>query len=120
MSDARARASRPTCRRSRRSLESGRAAVSAGAIETGADSLRNAVRLADRARDPGLRVSSRLTLAETLIHAFRGLDEEGMAALQAADDIALATGDRTAVAEARAELGYVDFLRGRYERSGSG
>ena len=99
-------------------LESGRAAVSAGAVETGADTLRNAVRLADRAGDPTLRVSSRLLLAETLVHAFRGLDEEGMSALQAADDIALAHDQRAAVAEARAELGYVDFLRARYERAG--
>ena len=41
---------------------------------------------------PELRVSSRLVLAEALIHALGGLDEEGMAALHAADDIALAHG----------------------------
>ena len=98
-------------------LEAGRAAVSAGAIETGADSLRTAVRGADHVDDPRLRVSSRLVLAEALVHSLSGLDEEGMAALQGADDIALAHGDRTAVAEARSELGYVDFLRGRYDRS---
>jgi tetratricopeptide (TPR) repeat protein len=40
-----------------------------------------------------------------------------MAALQGADDIALAHGDRASVAEARSELGYVDFLRGRYDRA---
>jgi DNA-binding SARP family transcriptional activator len=98
-------------------LEAGRAAVSAGAIEIGADSLRDAVRMADRAGDTSLRVGSRLVLAETVIHAVRGLDEEGMAALQAVGDIALAQGDHVAVAEARAELGYVDFLRGRYDRA---
>ena len=98
-------------------LESGRAAVSAGAIETGADALRTAVRLADRAGDPRLRVTCRLVLAEALIHSLRGFDEEGLAALQAADDIALARTDRQAVAEARAERGYVDFLRGRYDRA---
>ncbi len=101
----------------RATLESGRAAVSAGAIQTGADSLRAAVRLADRAGDPRLRISCRLVLAEALIHSLRGFDEEGMAALQAADDIASAEGDRQAVAEARAELGYVDLLRGRYDRA---
>jgi DNA-binding SARP family transcriptional activator len=98
-------------------LEAGRAAVSAGAIETGADSLRTAVRGADHVDDPRLRVSSRLVLAEALIHSLGGLDEEGMAALQGADDIALAHGDRASVAEARSELGYVDFLRGRYDRA---
>ena len=101
----------------RAALESGRAAVSAGAIETGADALRTAVRLADRAGDPELRVTCRLVLAEALIHSLRGFDEEGLAALQAADDIALARIERQAVAEARAEIGYVDFLRGRYDRA---
>jgi DNA-binding SARP family transcriptional activator len=101
----------------RAALESGRAAVSAGAIETGADSLRTAVRLADRVGDPELRTTSRLLLAEALIHSLRGFDEEGVAALRGADDVALGHGDRQAVAEARAELGYVDFLRGRYERA---
>lgn len=101
----------------RAALELGRAAVAAGAIETGADSLRTAVRLADHAGDPGLRATSRLELAEALIHSLRGFDEEGVAAAQAADDIALGRHDRTTVAEARAELGYVDFLRGRYDRA---
>ena len=101
----------------RATLESGQAAVSAGAIETGADTRRPAVRMADRAGDAALRVSARLVLAEALIHSLRGLDEEGLATLQAADDIALAGGDRVAAAGARAELGYVDFLRGRGDRA---
>jgi len=98
-------------------LEGGRAAVAAGAMATGADAFRTAVRLADSADDPELQVSSRLVLAEALIHSLRGLDEEGMAALQSADDIALGRADRGAVAEARAEHGYVDMLRARYDRA---
>ena len=98
-------------------LEGGRAAVAAGAMETGADAFRTAVRLSDSADDAGLRVSSRLVLAEALIHSLRGLDEEGMATLQTADDIALARADRGAVAAARAEHGYVDMLRARYDRA---
>jgi DNA-binding SARP family transcriptional activator len=98
-------------------LESGKAAVSAGAIETGADLLRTAVRLADRVDAANVRVTARLLLAETLIHSMGGLDEEGMATLQGADDIALAQDNRALVAAARAELGYVDFLRGRYDRA---
>lgn len=98
-------------------IEAGAAAVSAGATETGADSLRAAVRLADRAGLDDLRVAARLVLAETLIHSLRGMDEEGMATLLAADDIAVVAGDRGAVAQARAELGYVDFLRARYDRA---
>lgn len=98
-------------------IEAGTAAVSAGATETGADSLRTAVQLADRADASRLRVTSRLVLAGALIHSLGGLDEEGMATLVAANDIALAHGDRAGVADARAELGYVDFLRAHYDRA---
>ncbi|HEX8345925.1 MAG TPA: BTAD domain-containing putative transcriptional regulator [Actinoplanes sp.] len=98
-------------------IESGSAAVGAGALATGAESLRTAVRLADAAGTTGLRVTARLVLAEALIHSLGGLDEEGLASLYAADDIAADAGLGAAVAQARAELGYVDFLRGRYDRA---
>jgi DNA-binding SARP family transcriptional activator len=98
-------------------VEAGSAAVSAGAVEAGVGSLRTAARLADRAGVTRLRVSSRLALAEVLVHALRGLDEEGLATLHDADEIALASDLFDAVAQARAELGYVDFLRGRYDRA---
>ncbi len=98
-------------------IEAGTAAVAAGVAEAGVESLRDAVRLADNARATDLRIKSRLVLAEALIHSLGGLDEEGLAKLFEADEIALADNDRTAVAQARAELGYVDFLRGRYDRA---
>ena len=98
-------------------VEAGSAAVSAGATEAGVESLRAAVRLADSAPGSGMRVASRLVLAEALIHSLRGMDEEGLAALHGADRIAVADGDRAAMAEVRAELGYVDFLRARYDRA---
>jgi DNA-binding SARP family transcriptional activator len=96
-------------------IEAGAAAVAAGAVETGVRSLRASIRLADRA--DRLRLDSRLLLGEALIHSLRGLDEEGLATLHEADRIALAGGDRAAVARARAEIGYVDFLRARYDRA---
>jgi DNA-binding SARP family transcriptional activator len=98
-------------------VEAGSAAVSAGAIEAGVRSLRTAARLADRAGAVPLCVSSRLVLAEALIHALGGLDEEGLASLYEVDEIARANDLADAVAQARAELGYVDFLRGRYDRA---
>ena len=98
-------------------VEAGSAAVSAGVVEAGVQSLRTAARLADGAGATRLRVSSRLVLAEALVHALGGLDEEGLAALYEADEIALAHGLLNEVAQARAELGYVDFLRGRYDRA---
>jgi len=98
-------------------VEAGSAAVSAGVLEAGVQSLRTAARLADGAGATRLRVSSRLVLAEALVHALGGLDEEGLAALHEADEIALAHGLLNDAAQARAELGYVDFLRGRYDRA---
>jgi DNA-binding SARP family transcriptional activator len=98
-------------------VEAGSAAVSAGAVGAGVHSLRTAARLADSVGATRLRVSSRLALAEALVHALGGLDEEGLATLYEADEIALANDLLDAVAQARAELGYVDFLRGRYDRA---
>jgi DNA-binding SARP family transcriptional activator len=97
--------------------EAGSAAVAAGAVEAGVGSLRTAVRLADGGAAAGLRVTSRLALAEALIHSTGPPDEEGLLILHEADRIALADDDAQAVARARAELGYVDFLRGRYDRA---
>jgi DNA-binding SARP family transcriptional activator len=98
-------------------VEAGSAAVSAGAVEAGLQSLRTAVWLADRSAAGSLRVTARLVLAEALIHSLRGTDEEGLATLHDADRIALANDDPEAVAQARAELGYVDFLRAHYDRA---
>ncbi len=98
-------------------VEAGAAAVSAGAVDAGVHSLRNAVRLADASGAPSLRVRSRLVLAEALVHSIGGLDEEGLAHLHEADKIAFANGDTKSVAHARSEIGYVDFLRARYDRA---
>ena len=60
---------------------------------------------------------SRQVLAEALIHSLRGLDEEGLAHLHEADRLAADDADPISSAQARAELGYVDFLRARYDRA---
>src|SRR5437763_3378616 len=98
-------------------VEAGSAAVSAGAVAAGVASLRAAGRLADRAGTPQLRTGARLILAEALIHTLGGFDEEGLARLCEAEEIPLATDRPDAAARARAEFGYVDFLRGRYDRA---
>ena len=97
--------------------EAGSAAISAGAISAGVDSLRAAVRLADRGEWNTRRIACRLALGEALIHTLRGFDEEGTAVLHEADEIARTSGDPGAMAVARAELGYVAFLRARYDRA---
>ena len=98
-------------------VEAGAAAIAAGATDPGIASLRSAVPLADVTGVVRLQVRSRLALAEALIHAVRGQDEEGQAHLHQVDRLALQDGDLAAVAQARAELGYVDFLRARYDRA---
>lgn len=98
-------------------VEAGSAAISAGAVEAGVLSLRSAVVLADGGESHPLRATSRIALAEALIHSMRGLDEEGSAILHTASQIALEHGRQDLVAQARAELGYVDFLRARYDRA---
>jgi DNA-binding SARP family transcriptional activator len=98
-------------------FEAGTAAVGAGALDAGVLSLRSAARFADGSGQARLRVTARLVLAEALIHSLGGLDEEGLATLYEADRIALGNGLPDAVAQARAELGYVDFLRARYDRA---
>jgi DNA-binding SARP family transcriptional activator len=98
-------------------LEAGAAAVSAGAVEAGVQSLRTAVAMADGADAGRLRVTSRLALGEALIHSWRGQDEEGTAILHKATEVAAAIDEPVLGAEARSELGYVDFLRARYDRA---
>lgn len=98
-------------------VEAGVAAVAAGAVEAGVATLRTAARSADRRSASHLQVRARLALADALIHSLRGLDEEGVAALFAAERAALAVGDLVSAAQARTEIGYVDFLRARYDRA---
>lgn len=97
-------------------IEAGVAAMAAGATDSGVDSLRAAVALADRSAVPRLRVESRLALAEAVIHSLRGEDEEGTTVLHVARDIDLEE-DRDLATRVRIELGYVDFLRARYDQA---
>lgn len=97
-------------------LEAGEAAIGAGALEAGLQCLRRAIVEADATGDPALRARSRVALGGALVHAARGRDEEGATALHEA----LAVGQDACPALAAAasrELGYVEFLRGRYERA---
>ena len=97
--------------------EAGVAAVSAGALAAGVASFENAVGLADRSGVDSDRIHTRLVLAEALIHTLGGLDEAGLTSLTEAERIAVANGDREGTARVRAEVGYVDFLRARYDRA---
>ncbi|MFO6421200.1 BTAD domain-containing putative transcriptional regulator [Hylemonella sp. W303a] len=100
-------------------LEAGEAAVGAGALDAGLHCLRRAVVEADASHDPDLRTRARVALGSALVHAARGRDEEGAAALHEALAVCQEAGSvRPALAAAACrELGYIEFLRGRYERA---
>lgn len=97
-------------------LQAGEAAISAGALDAGLHCLRQAIVEADATGDAELRARARVALGGALVHAARGRDEEGATALHEA----LAVGEQCSpllAAAASRELGYVEFLRGRYERA---
>lgn len=94
-------------------LAAGRAALDAGALEAGLDSLRSAAALAEAARDTYLQSKSLLELGTALVHTTRGYDDEGAIILRQAADMAVSCADGILAASALRELGYVDALAGR-------
>jgi DNA-binding SARP family transcriptional activator len=98
-------------------LESGGAAVSAGAIEAGVDTLRSAVAGAREAGDTELEALASLALGSALVHATKERDEEGAAALHRSIAAAEVTGMRATAASAHRELGYIEVLRAQYPRA---
>ena len=97
-------------------VEAGDAAISAGALDAGLQSLRRAIVEADAIAEPALQARTRVSLGSALVHAARGRDEEGSIALHEALVFARQASPPLAAAANR-ELGYVEFLRGRYERA---
>jgi DNA-binding SARP family transcriptional activator len=103
----------------RAQLEAGQAAIKAGAVDAGLQCLRRAVVDARDAGEPALQAGALVALGSALVHAVRGRDEEAAASLHEA----LAVGTRpdlaasTSAAAASRELGYVELLRGRYDRA---
>jgi len=96
-------------------LDAGEAAIGAGAVEPGLESLRRAVAEARQAADPGLECRALLAIGSAYVHAVRGRDGEGATALHAALTLAERVGARDLAATAERELGYVELLRGRYD-----
>ncbi|HYH90149.1 MAG TPA: BTAD domain-containing putative transcriptional regulator [Solirubrobacteraceae bacterium] len=101
----------------RAQLEAGEAAIRAGSVDAGLQCLRRAVVDARGAGDRGLQAAALVALGSALVHAARGRDEEAAASLHEA--LAVAAGPELASSGAAAsrELGYVEFLRGRYDRA---
>lgn len=97
-------------------IEAGEAAIGAGALDSGLQCLRRAVVEANYVGEAALRARALVALGSALVHAARGRDEEGATALHEA--LAVGHGELSCYAAAASrELGYVEFLRGRYERA---
>lgn len=98
-------------------IAAGEAAVGAGAIEAGLDTLRRAVADALESGDNRLRAQALVALGTAYVHGGRGRDGEGATALHAALTAAEQTVAPDLVSEACRELGYIELLCGRYDRA---
>jgi DNA-binding SARP family transcriptional activator len=94
-------------------LESGQAAVAAGALEHGLALLRQSCAEAAGCGDDTVHARALLALGSALVHAVRGCDEEGAAILHEAIAVAEAAGDRESLVGALRELAYTDIQAGR-------
>ena len=97
-------------------LEAGEAAVAAGAVSQGLQTLREAATLARQSQDCHLLARVLVALGHALVHVGRGSDEEGGAALHEAAARAVEVGDRHVAAAAYRELAFANLERGRYDR----
>ena len=94
-------------------VESGRAALAAGAVDAGVDCLRQAGARAEAAGDDALLGQCLYELGTALVHAVRGHDDEGTIMLEQAVQLARAAGDTATAVAALRERGYADALAGR-------
>lgn len=94
-------------------IKSGKAAVSAGAVDAGIDCLRRAAEDAEDAQNDHLQALALQELGTTLIHSIRGFDDEGALALQSAADLAIKIGSSEIAAQSLCEIGYGEALAGR-------
>ena len=94
-------------------IQSGLAALSAGAVDAGVDCLRRAAGEAEKVRDRPLFARALLELGTALVHSVRGYDDEGSILLRQSADAAKSTGEAALASTAFRELGYVEALAGR-------
>lgn len=96
-------------------LQAGATAMSAGAPEAGVESLGRAVAGARAVADSELLVRALTALGSAQVHAVRGSDESGAAALREAIAVAERAGRPELAVSACRELAWVEFLRCRFE-----
>jgi tetratricopeptide (TPR) repeat protein len=92
----------------------GKAAIAAGALDTGIANLQEAAASAIDGGDRSLEGSVLAELGGALVHSVRGRDGEGATVLHRALKIAEETGEDGLTARASGELGWVELLAGRH------
>ena len=95
-------------------LRAGTAALDAGAVDAGVETLRRAAAEAGQAADPGLHAEVQRALGSALVHAVRGSDGEGAVVLHRALLAARAADRPALVADILRELAFVDVQAGRH------
>jgi DNA-binding SARP family transcriptional activator len=98
-------------------LEAGLGALDAGAVDAAIDVLRRAAAEAHEVDDGALQVQTLIALGSALVHSVRGRDGEGAGILHEAISVAERIGAPESATQAHRELGYVELLRGRYDRA---
>ena len=94
-------------------IQSGSAALAAGAVDAGIDNLRHAVGEAEKTTNKNLFATATLELGIALVHAIRGFDEEGAILLRQSTEMATDRGYNEIASAGFRELGYVEALAGR-------
>ncbi|MCW2527301.1 MAG: family transcriptional regulator [Pseudonocardiales bacterium] len=95
-------------------LQAGSAALDAGAVDGGIETLRRAADDAARAGEPALTAEVLLALGVALVHAVRGFDGEGAVVLHRALVAARAASAPALTADILRELAFIDVQAGRH------
>jgi DNA-binding SARP family transcriptional activator len=95
-------------------LRAGTAALDAGSVDAGIETLRRAGEEAGRASDPLLYADVLRTLGSALVHSVRGFDGEGAVVLHRAIAAARTAGSHGLAADILRELAFVDVQAGRH------
>jgi DNA-binding SARP family transcriptional activator len=95
-------------------LQAGTAALDAGAVDAGVETLRRAAAEAEHAADPDIQAEVQRALGSALVHAVRGADGEGAVALHRALAAARMAGQPALAADILRELAFVDVQAGRH------
>ncbi len=95
-------------------LRAGTAALDAGAVDAGVETLRRADQEARRAADPTVQAEVQRALGSALVHAVRGSDGEGAVVLHRALLAARAANRPDVAVDVLRELAFVDVQAGRH------